>query len=209
MSECKDFFDKMAMLQQRPRTRSMKGIPAMYGDAFLGHLEVHEVGDLKVSIAYSLEDINRVDPAVFAVSPDTDAVLTKHYSEGYAFIVVTLKAGGEVHPLGYISPLMDKLFIPTRHEHGDEGELPHWDHTIYVSSDKSIHNLTERNPWGSRPEDVTTRYTQGKVVDIGTRRVWDAVTSKVPELHSFANRAPTYSWLVNGKYKNTDLMVVL
>lgn len=99
-----------------------------FGDDFL---EVHRVGNYDVSIVATVSDVKRLNPNVFEVSSDTERTLREHYP-GFAFLVAQLCNSGEFHPLAYIHPLMEgRLFVPTRHEHGDGSGLPKWDHQIF------------------------------------------------------------------------------
>lgn len=127
-----DFFMPLDELF-RPRTRSLsKGVSRGMDD--VDDLEVHKVGSYDVSIVPTVDDVKRLNRAVFEVSADTENTLRAGYPVGFAFLVAQLRESGEFHPLAYTHPLVNgRLFIPTRHEHGKEpsGQLPKWDHTIY------------------------------------------------------------------------------
>ncbi len=97
-------------------------------------LEVQVVGSYNVSIAKSIADLRRIDASVFSLAKNVDALLSKHYGDGFGFIVAAFRNSQEKHPLAYVHPLgVDKkLFVPTRHYHHGEGEeeIAHWDHEV-------------------------------------------------------------------------------
>lgn len=104
--------------------------------ALASSLAVHQVGSYSVSIAPTLADLRRVDPSVFKLADNVDALLAKHYARGFGFVVCKFNEGKKMHPIGYIHPRPtndpNRLFVPTRHEHGeDHGSAPDWDHNIF------------------------------------------------------------------------------
>jgi len=104
-----------------------------------------------VSIAKTLQDLRRIDSKVFKVAPDIDKLLSKHYSKGFGFLICSFDASSEQkHPLGYIHPLDSKhrLFVPTRHEHGDGKAKAQFDHVIW-SVDAKKDDVS-----GSSPEET-------------------------------------------------------
>jgi hypothetical protein len=129
MSEAADFFDDIDKVFE-PLTLGTKS-RSIDTNSFL---EVHEVGSYLVSIASSLDDLDRVNPAVFTLSPEALATLAD-YTDGFAFVVAQLRESGNFHPLAYTHPTPPQghLFIPTRHEHGgkDDRSRAPWDHHIY------------------------------------------------------------------------------
>jgi hypothetical protein len=83
-------------------------------------LEVFNVGSYKVSLAMNLEQISRVDPRVFVLSPGLKQTLEMFYYQPYwGFIICKLNSGPETyHPLAYSHQIIDsKIYIPTRHYH--------------------------------------------------------------------------------------------
>lgn len=98
-------------------------------------LAVERVGSYNISVAYSIEDLHRIDEDVFTVAPNVDSLLAKHYGKDFGFIICAFADNAEKHPLAYIHDVAEdgKLFIPTRHHHhGDKEEASaHWDHDIY------------------------------------------------------------------------------
>ena len=116
LSGVPDMFDQL----DAPFIERTRGMSKMSRDV-VDHLEVYDVGDYKVSIAYTLADIDRADPSVFALSEDTSRVLADNYAEGFAFVIASLKNSGKISPLGYISTIPASLkdatyplFIPSR-----------------------------------------------------------------------------------------------
>jgi hypothetical protein len=121
----------------RPNRGLTKGRTAGITAAPQGYLEVKQVGDYQVSFAPSWPDLERADPRVFKLSRRLKDVLTAHYpKEQFGYVIYKPKVGGAMHPLAYRHPIQenDKLFVPTRHEHGHAGP-PDWDHIIYHQSD--------------------------------------------------------------------------
>jgi hypothetical protein len=83
-------------------------------------LEVFNVGSYQVSLAKSLEQLNRVDLKVFTLSPGLKQTLEMFYYQPYwGFIICKLAKGSEeYHPFGYSHDIIDnKIYIPTRHYH--------------------------------------------------------------------------------------------
>jgi hypothetical protein len=116
----------------RIATESRKKISA----STQSYIAVQQVGGYSVSIAPTLADLRRIDPSVFKLADNVDALLGKHYAQGFGFVVCKFNEGKKMHPIGYIHPRADndpnKLFVPTRHEHGDDhGSEPDWDHKIF------------------------------------------------------------------------------
>ena len=107
--------------------------PAFGGFAFGGStvskgkrtLEVKACGGYLVSYSPTLEDLARIDEAVFTLPADIQQVLQEHYGKGFGFVVCKFQKGKtDGHPIAYThSPLKDgRLFIPTRHEHGSAAQ---------------------------------------------------------------------------------------
>ncbi len=83
-------------------------------------LEVFNVGSYKVSLAKSLQDLQRVDKNVFNLSFNCGEMLSKEYSNPiFGFIICKLAKGKEdYHPFGYSHEMIDNtVFIPTKHYH--------------------------------------------------------------------------------------------
>lgn len=128
------FFQDCERAFSLPPSRSKT--TAVAGAAPAGLLEVKQIGDYKVSFAPSAGDLARTDPSVFQLSPRLGSVVSTHYPAGFGFVIFKPDHNGEMHPLAYRHPVKpgEKLFVPTRHEHGHEGP-PDWDHRIYHQGD--------------------------------------------------------------------------
>jgi len=142
LSKCGDVVEKMEeafpTLVFVPKG-SPRGAPQSLSSSLRksAHLAVVQVGSYSCSVAKNLADLRKIDPTVFKVAEDIDALLAKHYSEGFGFLVCKLNAEGKQHPIAYIHEIASdgQLFVPCRHEHGDKEEKqPHWDHYIYSSN---------------------------------------------------------------------------
>lgn len=141
-----EFFEP---LEEVCRERS-RGISKGLSRGFDDDLEVVKVGNYDVSVVPTVNDVKRLNAAVFDVSPDTEATLRAHYPLGFAFLVAQLRESGKFHPLAYTAPLVgDRLFIPTRHEHGRgaAGGPAAWDHQIFYQGSARPDSLPshERN----------------------------------------------------------------
>ncbi len=112
-------------------------------------IEYHSVGSYDIFVCKNLlaiiNNFNNINRKVIEL-------LSKYYSNQYAFLLCKLKNGKEFkyHPLAYIHKVKDQnLFIPTKHLHihrqGDEYEkkYEHWDHHIYIYN--YLGNLCFRN----------------------------------------------------------------
>ena len=172
----------------------------------------------------NVDDIRRVNRSVFTLSPTTETTLRKHYATGFRFVVAQLKTGGKMHPLAYISSVLDNtLFVPTRHEHGDEvdtyasgskspfswlrSNLPHWDHSIYVmhSNNRSLRVDFSGN--------VERQDAMGLPVNTLVTIEVDKIRHKNPgclSLLNFTERKIQITKLsIHGQQPNTDILVQL
>jgi hypothetical protein len=83
-------------------------------------LEVFNVGSYKVSIAQTIDDLERVDTSVFELSNNLSEFMKNSYNEPYfGFIICKLNVGSEkYHPFGYSHDVFNnELFVPTKHFH--------------------------------------------------------------------------------------------
>ena len=137
LSAVPKMFDDLGKLYERNRMVGRARGPAMKGA--MPRLAVHDVGSYKVSIVPAISDFSKLDFGTFALNGAVGNTLRRFYSHGFAFVVAILTRDGEIHPLGYSYDDTEpsRLFVPTRHEHGDTG-LPHWDHHLYVPDDVLI-----------------------------------------------------------------------
>jgi len=110
-----------------------KGTKSRKRAAAKGVLKVEQCGSYSVSVARSLDDLKRIDTSVFTLAPQVDELLSKNYAQGYGFIVAVIRNNEKKHPLAYVhTQPAGHLFVPTRHQHGEEEEEDsHWDHEIY------------------------------------------------------------------------------
>lgn len=146
------FFSRLNRIFEPPsRGRSLNSAAAAGG-----YLEVQDVGSYRVSIAPSIDDIARLDPAVFSLSPETRAALAASQGgSNFSFVVAVLRKSGEYHPLAYSHDIVGDLFVPTRHEHGNsiekveggkiESKFADWDHEIYYQGEGHLNPLVSRS----------------------------------------------------------------
>ena len=55
-------------------------------------LQVHDVGNYKVSVAPDLKDLRRVDTSVFTLAPGIDKLLADTYGKNVSFVVCRIKS---------------------------------------------------------------------------------------------------------------------
>jgi hypothetical protein len=99
-------------------------------------LEVLSVGNYFISLAESLDDLDRIDSDVFTVSPNIKELFSQHYAKGFGFVVCSFdpEKSMQAHAIGYVHDVLDngRLFVPTRHQHTvDVKPTEHFDHEIY------------------------------------------------------------------------------
>jgi hypothetical protein len=119
-------------------------------------LKVFDVGSYQVSLAYSVNDILKVNQDVFQLSPGCYDLLKSSYTANFGFIICKLKQGDSTyHPLGYSHQIINKtnIFIPTKHyhEHVSLDDIEYqieetnkdekWSHNIYLYNCKGENNL--------------------------------------------------------------------
>jgi hypothetical protein len=206
MSEAPKFFDDADKLFV-PMTLGMsKG----GGRRSRGFLEVQEVGNYQVSIAESLDDLDRVNPEVFTLSPDAKATLGT-YSSGFCFVVAQLKDSGQFHALAYTHPVAPDgtMFIPTKHEHGTkvarhpqlEGERADWDHHVYYQATPAAFTDLPGSKNKSETRSNANRY--GQIANWAKQ-----YAEKVPELAPFLDASQNTRIIrsrFHGKLRNIDL----
>ncbi len=113
-------------------------------------LEVFNVGSYKVSLAKSLQDLQRVDKNVFNLSFNCGEMLSKEYSNPiFGFIICKLAKGKEdYHPFGYSHEMIDNtVFIPTKHyhEHNALGDFFNGFNSDFDSNFASFNNNDDNN----------------------------------------------------------------
>jgi len=176
-----------------------------------GKLDVLAVGNYFISLAETLDDLDRIDPEVFKVSPNIKDLFSKHYSKGFGFVVCSFDPNKSMkaHPLGYVHDLMDggKMFVPTRHQHTEEvKDEEDFDHEIY-----SI-NTSEEGGAGMSVEDVEKKnavvFEKPFAPNLSTPEKMTAVLASevlspmFPVIHSLRQRR------LKGNFKNDDFVFV-
>lgn len=165
------------------------------------YLEVRDVGPYAVSIANTVEDIQRLDPSVFQLEEDLVSLLHGNYSSPFGFLCCILRPGEQKYePLAYSHKRLhsNKLFIPTRHYHTHPSSVrdwfstlaqgEKWSHDIYTMLTDPYESHTERN-WQPRVPN-----------DLDTSRFPSSSTDNMKLKHT-----PLHKWSKHGPYKNIDL----
>ncbi len=168
-------------------------------------LKVHDVGSYKATLVPTHADLGRINSEVFGTVQENIKVLLAENYEGlpapFGYIICKLKSGSAVkyHPFAYRHKMASNkagkkvLFVPTRHEHGSQGNIMNpiippdvpddheadWDHVIY-----SINTDTSAGTMGSGSELKTDKIPN---FDIGNVRT---INKKV----------------IKGIYPNNDLI---
>ncbi len=99
-----------------------------FGGGFGSHeqksapLPVQRVGGYNCSVVPTIGDFGRLSDAHFKIPTNVAQVLSANYSQGFSFVVCVFDRNIKAHPIAYISSRFHdgKLFIPTRHAHGEE-----------------------------------------------------------------------------------------
>lgn len=132
LSNYKKFFEDCDDSFYLPQTKSFgsRGLSAnSYSmvDSFNSKpLKVFNVGSYKVSLAKSLQDLNRVNTNVFDLSSGLETILRQNYSNShFGFIICKLVRGNEsYHPFAYSHKIFNsKVFIPTKHYHDESKNM--------------------------------------------------------------------------------------
>jgi len=184
------------------------------------HLAVVEVGAYLVSLANSVEDLRRIDPSVFKVSATIDKLFSKHYANGFGFVICAFNPEKKIdpHPIGYEHDLMKDghMFVPCRHEHGHgTKDVENFDHEIYSLNTEGGHNAAgfSRADLGDgkgQPvaKDVPRQFSGESTFELyrdAANSEAEALKSEVltkylPIVKAFRQR------LIRGKFKNDDLI---
>lgn len=200
LSSAPDFFKPFVdVFAERSRGFSMNKSRGM-DDA----LEVVRVGNYDVSVVPSVNDVKRLNTAVFDVSADTERTLSAEYALGFAFVVAQLRASGDFHPLAYTHPYANALFVPTRHEHGRVGaedDLPKWDHQIfYQGSARPVQLQHLRNTASTRTVDEH----EAQYCVLAVRHKLQAVPTLTPFIRT---GLPLSRIRAQGRLPNVDLLI--
>lgn len=88
-------------------------------------LPVERIGGYTCTIVPSIQDFARVSTFHFTVPVNIQRILQENYGTGFAFIVCIFDTKVAAHPIGIVSSALPdgRLFIPTRHAHGDENNV--------------------------------------------------------------------------------------
>lgn len=171
-------------------------------------LPVLSVGSYQASIAHSVEDLKRLDAAVFNITPELIEMLKRNYeARSLGFICCILKPGGNTYePIAYTHECErpDALFVPTKHYHVEFGlnSLYHahlnalradapvaedWDHEIY-----SI---------GTAPSSAHMNGDGAFVPRSKNAMNW----GQFPPEYQYGPGARLCRWGKKGRYENIDL----
>lgn len=153
------------------------------------YLPVVSHGSYLVSVAETLEDLDRINPTVFDLPSDLLPFFQKHYSKEFGYLICKLKEGKQDYePLCYSHKLLStgKLFVPTLHYHdngnGADHERADWDHTIYSLG--------------------TTKYANRDFLSYKENKLsW----GKFPEEFHLGKDYPVRCVEINGNYPNKDI----
>lgn len=123
LSKCNKLFKHLDKLFKSKKNKEliMQNALDMFDED--GTIAVRNVGSYSVSLVPNLLAFDKVNYKHFNLSPEVKTLLKQYYSKSYGFIVCQLRQDAEYHPFGYTHELREdgKLFIPTRHFHGNAG----------------------------------------------------------------------------------------
>jgi len=122
MTNYKTFFDDCESCFYLPMltNSSLNSYSKSYNILEKDMLKVFNVGSYKVSLAYSLDDLCRINKNVFDLSRGLKETLKENYTNSnFGFIICKLVNGYEsYHPFAYSHKIFNsKVFIPTKHYH--------------------------------------------------------------------------------------------
>lgn len=222
MSEHSGFFDKLDDLFPREvkLTLNLGGTRGPTRSASL--LPVQRVGNYNVSVAPTLNDVERLQFDQFhGIEPTVQELLRKHYASGFSFLVCQLHAVGvNNHPIAYSHPYVDVsasgdvgrdhqwkladspglLFVPTRHHHGAEAEerSSSWDHAVYLADCAVNKNEAEADNW--RVQSV--RDYRQLALEMHSEIPWSTIFGGFPFPVAFATLDRV---VIKGRKPNRDL----
>jgi hypothetical protein len=203
------WFPKLVELNQG---RGMKYDKSQQTASKSAHLAVQAVGNYFISLAENLDDLDRIDPEVFKVSPNIKDLFSKHYASGFGFVICSFDPNKKIqaHPIGYVHNLMDggKLFVPTRHQHSEDVKPKEkFDHEIY-----SI-NTTNEGGAGMSVEDVERQNADNLKREFSKNLSKPEEMAKVLESEVLSPLYPPIQSLrqrkINGLFANEDFVFVL
>jgi hypothetical protein len=123
-------------------------------------LQVYNIGSYVCSVAESIHEFDRIDPAYFKLSPGLKDHFMKCYGQDpYCYLIMQLTESGDYHPITYLHPIptgdqlkglvQDHLMIPTRHYHPKQISTSHGKYSV----DPYIHQ-TSPNPYMNNYNDT-------------------------------------------------------
>jgi hypothetical protein len=186
----KALFDDLKQSVFQPPTRSW-GLYEMNMTRSLcstaSFLPVISHGSYLVSIAETLEELNRINPTVFDLPEGIFDFFRKHYTSEFGYLVCKLKEGKQLYePLCYSHSLLSngKLFVPTLHYHdhgqGAKTDEADWDHVIYSLGTTKMANREylsykeNKLLWNRFPEE----YTLGKEFPVRCAEIYGNYPNK-------------------------------
>ncbi len=128
-------------------------------------LEVFNVGSYKISLAMNLEQISRVNSAIFDLSPGLKQTLEMFYHQPYwGFIICKLNSGPELyHPFAYSHNIIQsQIYIPTRHYHQEVkwSDVNGWALGLHIDPK---HNPINMNSWNEYNIDSSPMFKAEKI----------------------------------------------
>lgn len=192
----KAMFDDLAKSVYQPPQRSYEFRELMCTASLTRSYEPLPVishGSYLVSIAETLEDLKRVNVAVFDLPPDILPFFAKHYTSEFGYLVCKLKGGKhDYEPLCYSHDILStgKLFVPTLHYHdhgnGAKTDNADWDHRIYSVGTSKMANRDYMS------------YKENKLI-------W----TRFPEEFQLGKDIPVRCAEIEGHYPNKDIVFEL
>jgi len=185
------------------------------------NLEIVDVGGYKVSIAKNLDDVLKIDKTVFILPDNIAKLLSKHYSQGFAFIIcVFANKQIKAHPIAYEHSKLksSELFVPTRHAHGGEHEPEQakadFHHVIYSVNTANrnkfvVGSIEESEKAEKLKNDHNYLVTPAKILP---STIFDKLRNldvEVPKPHSDGNVVDLKKEFIHGMNKNEDLIYSL
>ena len=163
----KAMFDDLASSVWKIQTQRYEMImesPMYRCSASLQYIPVISHGSYLISIAETLQDLNRINPTVFDLPDGIFDFFQQHYNSDFGYLVCKLKEGkSKYEPLCYSHEAYpNKLFVPTLHYHNHNGvvdtKTADWDHMIYSLDTTEQANMeyksykTNKVDWRKFPE---------------------------------------------------------
>jgi len=123
LSKNKNMFKNLDKLFKSKRNKEliMQNALEYFDDA--DSIAVRNVGSYTTSIVPNFASFDKLQYNAFGLSADVKNLLKQYYAKEFGFIVCILRQDAEYHPFGYTHEIRadGKLFVPTRHFHGNNG----------------------------------------------------------------------------------------